>query len=1067
MAMAKRQPKDLKERKQIAENLDVTMMVEAAAGTGKTTSLVTRMVALVKTGRYRAPELAAITFTRKAGAQLREKFQEALEKEAIATGSDEVLRALGELDRTFLGTTHAFCGRLLRERPVEAGLEPEFRELDEQEARLHSSRFWQQWWEARVAEDDPRLVKARRIGIRAMNLQDGFRSVVGNADVELVWQDRPQPDLSAACKALSDKVDEVYPLLPPIREELEDKFGAMIREVRATRESADLDEISGQVSFLREAKDIKATLNRWDAKDKALAVEIRDSWLEFMGDVVTPAMTLWKEYVHGVAMAILVPAAEAYAKERKREGVVTFDDLMLRTRDLLRDHSGVRRYFQARYRVILVDEFQDTDPLQAEILFYLTGEDTEERSWRKLVPRAGSLFIVGDPKQSIYRFRRADITTYLEVRKLIEESGGAIVPLSTNFRSTPAICTFVNESFPRLFTKDDVEAGRQAEHVDLTAFREDETGGVFAAITAPVGKVSNEEVAAAEAGNVAARIRVMVEEGAPVVEQEGERPAKWGDFLLISWNRPRLGFYAEALEREGIPYEITGGRAFQASEELAALLPPLHAILEPDDRIPLVAFLRGRFCGVDDDALYRFRRMGGRFSIWSELPEETDPRIATGMKILRETAEESNTLPAAAVIGRLVDRLGLMALAAAAERGETRSGNLALALSYARHDSAGGAPLSEVVDVLEALLEESSEIEEMNIEPAARNAVRLMNLHQVKGLEAPFVFLVDPTRGRDFDANIVVQRGEENIGHLPIRWKPWPGAQRADLHGQPVDWDSHESGEKLFLQAERKRLLYVAATRAQQWLAIGLRRVKNKLQGSWEDLGGDHIANLEPPRVTDGASAEAPVSLDFEAGKREIEAARARSMAASYSVLPITKIAHKDQERVVRAEEGLGKGTSWGRVMHRLFEALLRNPSADVALLAENLLKDEERDAAERDEVLRTVAAVTSSPLWQRVLGADERHAEVPFAIEVPAAELGIEGPETTLLHGTVDLVFREGAVWHIVDYKTDATADRLEVLVAYYRPQVEHYAKFWQKLTGAETRAGLFFVDGCREEWV
>jgi ATP-dependent exoDNAse (exonuclease V) beta subunit len=261
----------------------------------------------------------------------------------------------------------------------------------------------------------------------------------------------------------------------------------------------------------------------------------------------------------------------------------------------------------------------------------------------------------------------------------------------------------------------------------------------------------------------------------------------------------------------------------------------------------------------------------------------------------------------------------------------------------------------------------------------------------------------------------------------------------------------------------------VAATRARQWLVIGLRRIigKGDETGAWRELATAQIPELEVSHEAE-AGVDGPIAnVDFEGAKRELDAARERSLAQSYSVLPITKLAHENQEQLVRAEEGLGKGMSWGRVMHRLFEALLRDPAVNVTLLAENLLKDEERDAAEHDEVLRTVSAVTSSPLWQRVLAADEKMAEVPFALDVSAAELGIEGAATTLLHGTVDLVFREGETWFIIDYKTDVTKGRIDALIAYYAPQVKHYANFWSRVTGAETKAGLFFVDGCREEWV
>jgi len=187
----------------------------------------------------------------------------------------------------------------------------------------------------------------------------------------------------------------------------------------------------------------------------------------------------------------------------------------------------------------------------------------------------------------------------------------------------------------------------------------------------------------------------------------------------------------------------------------------------------------------------------------------------------------------------------------------------------------------------------------------------------------------------------------------------------------------------------------------------------------------------------------------------------------SYSVLPITKIAHTTHAELVKAEEGLGKGTSWGRVLHRLFEAMLRDERLDIRLYAENLLKDEERDPVELSELLRVVESVRASSLWSRVKAADERYVEIPFALTVPRRDVGIDEDGDTLLHGTIDLVFREGDRWYIVDYKSDSTEGRLDQLVAYYKPQVEHYAKFWTQMTGAEAVAGLFFVDATKEIWV
>ena len=454
---------------------------------------------------------------------------------------------------------------------------------------------------------------------------------------------------------------------------------------------------------------------------------------------------------------------------------------------------------------MLVDEFQDTDPLQAEVLFYLTGQDVNEKNWRKLVPRPGSLFIVGDPKQSIYRFRRADITTYLDVKKRIKDSGGEILQLSTNFRSGPEICTFVNDAFRELFTKDDVDAGRQAPHVDLTHFHEPKPpAGVYSLETPAdrpdpmaeaeaewVGQWILRSVARFSGTNQTVIPSLSFREGGAEVGEEspadgaglvlrqgiprppsappsrndrsvtssmtGARAANqlgmtgsseaalnYSDILLISWQKPRLSFYAQVFERLGIPYEITGSKAFSDLTELEAVMPLLRAIVDPDDEVSIVAFLRGSLNGADDDALYRFVRADGRFSPFYDVAEGTDERIASGLRVIREAIKDAQQHPPAAAMARLFDRLGLVPLAASRERPGTRSGNLLLALNIARESSARGESLSAIVEQFDDLLESNPDIEELDVDPSRTDAVRLMNLHQVKGLEAPVVFLIDP-----------------------------------------------------------------------------------------------------------------------------------------------------------------------------------------------------------------------------------------------------------------------------------------------------------------------------------
>ena len=1066
---ATREPADQQERDAIRNDLDVTMLVEAAAGTGKTTNLVARMVNLVGRDVCSSASLAAITFTVKAAAQLRERFQEGLEDAIRQAGSEaerqRLREALDGIDRGFIGTTHAFCARLLRERPVEAGLDPEFEEVDEGEAKRRTEEFWNRWYEAEALAGNPRIEEARQLELDRSILRSGFVRIVEYPDITMVSSRTPRPDLRAACEVLSEILDEVVPHLPTDPDRQPDAFEKLIVAVLRRRDATDLGEVRGQLQLLEEANHAsrKPVQKRWP--DAATAKQLGLRYSGFVTGTIRPLLQQWSEHVHGVAIELLSRAARAFEEERRHEGKLTYQDLLVCARDLLRGHPGVRRYFQRRFTHVLVDEFQDTDPLQAEILFYLTGENVTERNWRALVPRPGSLFIVGDPKQSIYRFRRADITTYLDVRKRIEATGGTIVQLSTNFRSTPSICAFVNETFRPLFTGADVDAGRQAPHVDLTPVHPTPAiHGVFALETP---RATNDGMAHAEARCVAEWIRRAVDGGMRIRDEEEERALRWSDVLLISAQRPRLSTYAAALEDLGVPYEITGSKAFQESSALRSAMPLLRAIVDPDDVVSLAGFLRGPLCGVDDDALARFVRAGGAFSPFREVPAETDARIARGLETVRDAIREAEQHPPAAALGRLFDRIGLNALAASGERGGTTSGNLLLALSIARDESAKGQSLAMIVDELEALLEHPPDLGELDVDPARADAVRLMNLHQVKGLEAPVVFLIDPAEPYEFPIDLFVDRsGDESRGYLAVTRRGMYGPVEIGL---PTSWAAMQQSERAFKDAERRRLLYVAATRAKDLLVVGFHRTVKGVEGAWRELAArvnDRLFTLDEPATMAATRPSAtltfPEAMDAIAGR--FETAR----QGSYSVLPITKIAHPSHAALVRAEEGLGKGTSWGRVLHRLFEAMLRVDALDVRLYAGNLLKDEERDAVELAEVMRVVEAVQSSSLWQRVKAAEERFVEVPFALNVSRREAGLDDEDgETLLHGTIDLVFREGPQWFIVDYKSDSTPGRLEALVAYYAAQVELYARFWSRLTGSPTRAGLFFVDGCIERWV
>ncbi len=1042
-------------RRAIREELDTTLLVEAAAGTGKTESLVERMVGLIRTGRAPVDRLSAVTFTIKAAAELSQRFQARLEGAARGARGEErerLVDALSRLDTAFVGTIHAFCARLLRERPVEAGVDPGFEEMEQPEDEVARQEAWERYAERLFASESPLLPRLSALGMRLEDLHDTFEEMCENEDVlPEVPPETPPPDFTAARRAIwafLRRAEGNLPETPPP--------GGWSEYQDAVRRALRLES-------LLPADEPAAFVEVMDALDRARkkhreAGPLAVPYEALCRDVVSPALQAWREHRYPVAMAVVVPAVLDYAAWRRRQGRLNFQDLLLLARNLLRDHPQVRRDFQQRFLPILVDEFQDTDPIQAEILFYLTGRDTAERDWRAAVPLDGSLFVVGDPKQSIYRFRRADILTYGLVRDRIERCG-RVLRLSTNFRSTGRLCAWVNGAFHGPFPE--LATSEQAAYVPLEPHREEGEAAVFrldvrTATAAVLGVVEQDStrVARAIARAVASGVR---------------RP---GDFLVLFRNRKYMSAYARRLEAEGIPSELAGGGAFADSQELAALLPLLAALADPDDPVAWLAVLRGPLFGVDDEALYRFVRAGGRFTHRADPPGEADPRIARAVAFAREADGWSSTLPPAAAISRVCERLGWIAYAASRELGDSRAGNLLKALATARRFSAEGLDFAGVVAELTRMTR-GGYIEEMNVEPGRRDAVRLLTVHGAKGLEASVVFLADPRNDRGRAPRFWIDREKD-----PAR-SHWQVSRegrefRVLPIAQPPGWEAMAEREKAFDEAEKTRLLYVAATRAREMLVVSTwRQGKGAAKGVWAPFDARLTAEL-----AEGPALELPgaVPPDFAAALAEFRAARAARLAScakpTYAVASVTSLTHATASSEKPAWESTGRGLTWGRVLHAVLEAAMRDEAAPLPLVAANALAEEERPAEELSEVLRVAEAVRSSELWTRARRAKRRLVEVPFALRVSPDEIRLAGAAgdtlDSLLQGAIDLVFEEDDGWVLVDYKSDAvTPENREGLVRYYEPQVAMYSRYWERLTGRPTRAGIFFIQGGETVWM
>jgi ATP-dependent exoDNAse (exonuclease V) beta subunit len=831
-------PADLADRparELIRGALDRNMVVEAAAGTGKTTELVHRIVAVVAEGRAGVHEIVAVTFTEKAAGELKLRMRGALEK-ARRNAPDErrrqnIEQALQHLEEARVSTIHGFCADLLRERPVEAGVDPEFAVMTEAESeRLYEEAFGR--WLEQTLSNPPEGV---RRSLRRRTAESPIERLKRAGYDLLQWRDfatpwtRPAFSRRSAIEevavrllafaAMTDsplkKNDTLFRDTEPARVR-----AAAIRDERTLR-GIDHDELEAELVALSRNRDFEkarkgsgaqyaagVTRDEVLAAHAALVNALRDLRLAADADLAA----LLQQELRGVI--------DRYQELKLQSGRLDFDDLLVRTRDLLCKSDEVRASLQARFSAIFVDEFQDTDPLQAEILLLLAADDPSVRTYHDAVPAPGKLFIVGDPKQAIYRFRRADLGIYQAVKTLCAERGALLLSLSVSFRSVPAIQTFINAAFAPVMTGNPVEM--QAGYVPLLPSRRDrpeQPAVVALPVPKPYGKqkLSMSHVGGSVPGAVGAFIDWLIRKSGFVVsERDREVPIAARHICLLFRQFERFGEdltrpYIEALEARGIPHVLVGGRSFYAREEVETMIAALSAIEWPDDELNVFATLRGSLFAIGDSELFEVRHRHGPLHPLRRILgpwEERHQPIADALAILASLHRQRNHLPVSDTIHRLLQETRALAGFALRPSGERALANVLHLSDLARsYEASGGLSFRGFIDQLRQDAEAGKSPEAPILEEGG-DGVRLMTVHKAKGLEFPAVVLADITAkiGR-LIATRTVDRDRLLCAMRLADCSPWDLLER-------------EEEELLCDRAEGARIAYVAATRARDLLIV-------------------------------------------------------------------------------------------------------------------------------------------------------------------------------------------------------------------------------------------------------
>jgi ATP-dependent helicase/nuclease subunit A len=1095
-------------RQMIERRLDLNMLVEAGAGSGKTHSLASRMAAGIVSGRYQVDDLAAVTFTRKAAAELRGRFQLALERGLPASAGDErarIERALAGLERLFAGTIHSFCAHLLRERPVEAGVAPGFTELDALQDETSRRRAWRDYLAQLREQQSPELDELQQARISARDLDHAFQQVCTFDEVDFPVGTATKPDLEGARAAVDGFRRQLNRLMPKTPDpdakckalEKALQFGRLLRAARKGRD-ADL------VEALRCWEHRPEITMKWWAgqRNDQLAIRERLEHLidEFQADTVHPFLATWRHYVYRTAMTVLIGARDHARDRRRRTLTLNYGDLLAAAASLLRRNRPVRAAMQRKYRWLLVDEFQDTDPIQAEVMLLLAADESDgsgvDASGVVADPfalrlRAGALFVVGDPKQSIYRFRRADIDVYYRVAQSIERGGGKVVPLTTSFRARPALCRWNNHVFTRLLPG--AATAHQAGFAPLDpdprwkpqrSTPMGETGRCT--LTAP-GDVNRHRIAEWDSERIARFIRSELDAGRAVPS----------DFLVLTRKRKSLRLYAAALEAAFVPVEVSGAGAFGGSPAVLALVDLLRALADPADAVAVIGVLRGRLFGVSDRQLFEHRQAGGHFGLSARRRSEDDARERRGQVGVLEALDclegflrAVRALPLAAAVERIVEDCGLLALAASEDAGAA-AGDVLHAVDIVRAEAEGGGGLADAADALEQAAE-SSEIESVPLEPGRPAVVRVMNLHKAKGLEARVVFLADPLGAARKTADVrIVRDGATARGYLAISKAVGEFGSQVIAHAE--GWDDHQARELAFVEAEETRLLYVAATRARELLVVS----------RWDGTG-----SVRPWAPLDQHLRDAPeleigspvVSRTGERGdlsvksRNSAELARARRRQAAWQPSwGVTRAGGHQADTTMARAEGAERGyaarpaidgppaagaradagPAWGSLVHALLEHAAKHGDAtraDLARLAAWLVVETPDIQPYIEDAVDLVEHVRAEPFWAEAHAGAEAQAEVPFSIRIAPGErcAGFEPADIPrVVRGVIDLVYRAPDGWRILDYKTDVSLAPGETLLARHTAQLACYAAAWERATSQKAAArGIVGLRAGTVEW-
>ncbi len=1050
------------DRSRVLHDLQVNMVVEAGAGTGKTTLLITRICLAVLAQGIPIEKIVALTFTEKAAAEIKNRLVTALHQvvrdvsgEGIAgpeslyirlardfsLSKEEILAraqtALLRLDRASLGTIHGFCADILKTFPLEAGLSPQA-EIDtgSKAVRLFEAR-WNAFLDEELGLQAPRKNVWKEVLTEiSLDSLKIFAQTLCSGKIE-------HYDYFSHASLVARVCEEKAVLARTWSTAFLDAKKPVARNAEKALSWA-ADTLTRAVAFLR-GQEIPAPPDT--DQPPALAAVAPKGWeeetYEQARELVQFACKVQpeKQHIFRLALGLVQDFAAQLRAEYTREGILSFDDLIVKTRNLVRDDLYVRRLLKEKIDVLFIDEFQDTDPVQGELLLFLAEEKSASAlRWQDVHLAAGKLVVVGDPKQSIYRFRGADITAYELFTQLILSQGGVKCFLRNNYRSVPDIVQVANAVCRRAMTE---QTSFQPAYEPIYPTRSGGKGAVeWLFVKAPADATATaDDFRQNQAQAVAQWINEHV---GKMTLSNGEKLA-YQDIVILSRVRTSFSLYTDALRRHGIPFQADSEKDFFKRQEINDFLNFLRVVADPSDRTALVGVLRSPLGGFNDEEIYRFSQ-NGELNVQATV---SHPGLARLYALVLSFAEKVGRCSVQELADQVLEKTFLPQACAVAYDGEQTVEILnRLVQTVLQMLGEGPASLGSFLAGAQDLLERTPQ--DLNTAPVeAAQAVTVMSVHKSKGLDFPVVILVDlskkgganPTDKTDFIFSWQYNMYGLRVGKICD----------ANLAFLEEEQRKHERCEEI-------RTLYVALTRAKDRMVL----VADQRTGAEKSAAAFKQAGLLPDGVAcqvGDAEVQVPVTY-IPYDKPEHFIYRHVTAAVQSSALPALEnwrdrfAARQARYEALRAEQALSpsarteisgenatvsRAALLGTICHRALQLRFTESEKSAAQIVSQAAQEAGQPALET-EAAALLDVFYRTDTFARLQTYKLLAAEMPFSFLTPE-----ERVET----GVIDAVFErpDGGI-EVVDYKTDhIPASGAPALLEKYRAQLTVYRQAAQKI--------------------